>query len=263
MNNTIKNKIQKQFKNLLWFNFSNINYDQLSYNLQREYSEYPYIDVYAKNNDIYVNIYCHDIDYPSNNIDKNGDIIATRDSIVDEYYIYSGTSNIYKNKFVKKGDVLISGKTLNNQLTGSQGLVLGYVYDKVYIEIKKEESILEEGEYQSYYQLSLFDNSFDINKNNNYLISDKNSNNIFNLFDFFSIKKIEEHEKNDIIKRYTRDEAVLEAQNRIINDFNNKRIYELEKITDIVEYNYNETDDLYCFTFIVKKIESIGEFSHY
>ena len=109
----------------------------------------------------------------------------------------------------------------------------------------------------------MFDNSFDINKNNNYLISDKNSNNIFNLFDFFSIKKIEEHEKNDIIKRYTRDEAVLEAQNRIINDFNNKRIYELEKITDIVEYNYNETDDLYCFTFIVKKIESIGEFSHY
>ena len=158
---------------------------------------------------------------------------------------------------------MISGKTLNNKIIGSQGLVLGYVYDKIYIDIPKEENILEPGDYQGYYQLCLFGKSFNISKNNNYDNSSIKSNNIFNIFDFFSIKKIEERQNNDIIKKYTREEAQLKAVELIKKDFNSNKIHELEKIVDLVEYNYEENETSYCFTFITKKIVSIGEFAHY
>ena len=254
INNEIKQEIESNYKKLFNFNFADINYTSLSNKLQKKYLEYPYIAVYSSNNDIKVDIYRED-KYPTLSANEYGNIIAKKDSVVDTFYIYSGVGQLYKNKFVREGDILISA-TGN---MGGLGLVIGNVYEKINIEIKKKETIIEETENKDNYgKISLFGNDFFLNKDNNYNESNINERVVFNFFDIFKIKQIEEIEKNAIIKEYEKEDALIKAKNIIINNFEDNKISDLEKIIDIYEYNYYQNEESHNFTFIIKKLESIG-----
>lgn len=261
INADIENRIKKSYKRLFCFNFSNLNYAALSKSLRIEYVEYPYIEVYAKGNKILVDIYSYDDEYPKSTAnDTKGDIIAKKDGVVDSFYVYSGSVQVGKNKYVRQGDVLVSGQ-VNDTTVSSKGLILAYTYEKVTIDVLKEEKLEEAtGNQQSYFKIGCFGYDFPIGKKNTYEKADSTERSIFNLFDAFHVKKIAETEKNVIIKKYNQEQAVNKAQEMIQSDFESNKVDEHEKITDMVTYSVKEDENKYAVTIILKKLESIGEF---
>lgn len=263
INDQIKKELESSFKNLYFFKFSNLNYETYSKKLRIKYSTYPYINVEFKNNIVDVIIY--NFDDPNKIVvnDYKGDIIASKDGIVDVFYVYNGKNMISKNQYIKKGDVLISGTFLDKKIQAS-GMVMATTYEKITIGILKDNSkSVEVDNSINYYKLGFFDYTFNFGKDKEFNNYSKVEKNIFNLFDFFSIKQIEEIEKNDIIVSYSLDEALEEAKKLIEKDFLSNQINELEKIIDIGLIKTEFEDNLYLFTFIVKKYESIGVFNSY
>ncbi|MGM9969454.1 MAG: sporulation protein YqfD [Anaeroplasma sp.] len=255
INKDIETEITSNYKRLFSYDFADIDYALLSKKLQKKYIEYPYIAVYSRNNNILVDIYKEN-EYPSVSSIEYGNIIAKKDAIIDSYFIYNGTSHIYKNKYVKKGDILIEALGSN----GGQGLILGYTYEKIEVDvpvsqneyIKSEESIF-------FYSIEIFGNSFYINKKESFNLYEEKVSTSFNLFDIFKINKIEQCEKYAIIKENSINDAINIAEEKIIDAFKENVVSDLEKIVDIYPYSSKLINDKYHCTFIVKKVESIGE----
>lgn len=256
INDEVEYQIKSSYKTLFCFDFCNIDYDAFSKKLRRRYFEYPYINVSCQNN--VISVYIADVDEATYNIEEfqEGNLVAEKDGIIDIFYVYNGKSLIAKNKHVKAGDILIEG----NDKVG--GVVMATTYDKLELTISKNETIYNlSSEKEDYYKIDFFNFSFNIAKDNEYQLSEKNENTIFNLFDFFTIKKIEDIKKDAIIKTYNLEEANSVALKMIEEDFNLHKTNDLEKIISITNLKTIENDDSYTFTFILKKYESIGVIS--
>ncbi|MCI9182466.1 MAG: hypothetical protein HFG91_00820 [Acholeplasmatales bacterium] len=253
INADIEYRLKSSFKRLFCFDFCSVNYKDFSKDMQRTYFEYPYINVYTKNN--VVHVYIANIDEEDYTIDApiEGDIVAKKDGIVDIFYVYSGKNMVSKNKFVRKGDILIQGNR------SVRGLVMATTYDKVEVSINKNERIEQITEDTStYYNLSLFNMNFSLGKKKEFDLFQKQDQLVFNIFDFISLKKIAEQKKNAIINTYSKEEALKRAQKEIEEDFEDHKLNSLEKILAITNTKMEETEEAYTFTFIVKKYESIG-----
>ncbi|MDE6656626.1 MAG: sporulation protein YqfD [Anaeroplasmataceae bacterium] len=256
INKDIEYRLKSSYKRLLCFDFCSINYKEFSKDMQKTYFEYPFINVSCKNN--VISVYIANVDEANYTVEAPlvGNIVAKKDGVVDVFYVYNGKSMVSKNKYVREGELLIEG---NDSV---RGLVLATTYDKMEIEVQKkisQEQLTEEQ--TSYYDLSLFNMNFSLGRKTFYELYDKEENLVFNLFDFFSLKKIAETKKNAIIKTYSKDTALELAKKRIEEDFSAHQSNSLEKIIAIANTKVEETDDSYTFTFIVKKYESIGAFS--
>ena len=251
INSSIETRINKALINLFCFKFSNIDYDKLTIRLQNEYLEYAYIGVCQKNNTIYVSLSKNEeIEIKQT---AKGSVYSTTDAIVTDFYIFNGESNIYKNKFVKKGDLLISDNG-----SGTRGYILGTSYKKIVQEIPKKQEKIEYNNYNKFTRLTLFgyDFNFKRNENSNYI---SNETTKFNLFSLFQIKEIEECEKNAIIVENSLEAARKIAIDNINNEFRANQILSSERIDDIYERSYLETENSYKFVHIVKMTTSIGE----
>ncbi|MDE6661060.1 MAG: sporulation protein YqfD, partial [Anaeroplasmataceae bacterium] len=256
INKEIEYRIESSYKKLLCFDFCSLNYKEFSKDMQKRYFEYPFINVSCKNN--VISVYIANVDEANYTIDTPvvGDIVAKKDGVVDVFYVYSGKSMVAKNKYVRQGDLLIEGNST------VRGLVMATTYDKMEIEVLKEIKLEELTDSKSnYYDVSLFNMNFSVGKKESFDLYNKEESQVFNLFDFFSLKKIAETKKNAIIKTYSKDTALEEAKKRITEDFNAHMSNSLEKIIAITNIKTEETEDSYKFTFIVKKYESIGALS--
>ena len=263
INSSIEQRIKKNFRRLFCFTFSNMNYASFSKSLRMEYAQYPYIEVYSKNNVVRVDIYSYDDEVDKKKDNVVGDIVAKKDGIIDYFYVFSGNSLLSKNKYVKAGDVLISG-SLNDMYVSSRGLVMANTYEKATVEVLKKEKVeMESGDSQKFYQIELFKNDFNISKKKKFSACERIEKKTFNFFDVFCVKKIEEREKYDIIRENDRDSAVLIAKEQIEKEFEKNKVNVEEKILNLEEYKIEETEEVYTVTFIIKKLESIGEFQEY
>lgn len=256
INEEIEYRIKSSFKTLFCFEFCNLDYDAFSHDMCQKYFEYPYINVNCRNNVIYV--YIADVDEPTlpDNTALEGNIVAKKDGVVDLYYTYAGKSLVSKNKYVRKGDVLIEG---NSEVSG---LVMATTYEKLELSIPKKEKVVENTEEkEEYVVLKLFNLGFDLGKKQSFELYDEQQHMIFNLFDFFSLKKIAQTKKNAIMKTYSQEEAMKVAYQKIEEDFTAHQVNDLEKLIAVTNTKISEDEDHYTFTFILKKYESIGTFS--
>lgn len=256
INASIEYRIKSSYKRLLCFDFCSLDYKEFSKEMQRTYFEYPFINVTCKNN--VISVYIANVDEAQYQIDAalNGNIVAKKDGVVDIFYVYSGKSQVSKNKYVREGDILIQGTET------VRGMVLATTYDKMELEIAKKETIEQLTEETStYHDITLFGWNFAVGKKQSFELYQRSETPVFNLFDFFSMKKIAETKKNAIIKTYSKDTALELAEKRITDDFVSHQSNSLEKIIAITNTKMEETEDSYKFTFIVKKYESIGAFS--
>ena len=112
----------------------------------------------------------------------------------------------------------------------------------------------------NYSQVSLFGKSFNIGKKENFLDSYDKVNNLFTIPYIISVNKIEEYEKNDIIFTYDKSSAITYAQTIIEENFNKNKVLNQEEILLMENILTIEDEELFEITFLVKKIESIGEF---
>lgn len=253
INSEIEARINSSLISLFWFKFSNLDYNNLSLHLEHDYIEYSYISVEQKNNKIKVEIIANE-NAKVNNISK-GSIYSTCDGIVSSYYAASGEALVSKNQYIHEGDLLI--KDTGN---GARGYVCATVYKRIVEEIPKEISEISYGNKNYYTAFKLFGNDFSFNKNT-FKNSELTENTIFNLFSIFEVKKIEEIEKNVIIKSYDIDSARKKAISNIYNNFEKNKILNSEKIDDIYERSIEETNNFYRITYIVKMTSSIGIFN--
>ena len=256
INDEIKTYITSQNQQILFFSFHKNNYQDLSKNLRSTFFEYEWINVEKKGTKLLVTINTPNTDIIPTDSYEVGDIVAKKAGMISEYKVFNGTSVLTSNKYVNKGDVLIDG-----QASGAKGYVLATVYDQVKITVMKENIIEKQtGNKIKYTKIKLFNKSFNINKKNNFNKSDVSVRKVFSIPYLISINKIEEFEKNDIIYTYDSDKAVLFAKNIIIDGFTNSKVLNEEKIIRIEQLSIKETDNAFEIIFLVKKIESIGEF---
>lgn len=250
INSEIEARINSSLIPLFWFKFSNLDYTSLSLKLEKEYIEYSYISVEQKNNIIKVEIVSNT---EAKNIESSsGSIYSSCDAIISSYYASNGEIQVSKNQYVHKGDLLI--KDIGN---GARGYVCATSYKKVVEEIPKECKEISYGEKKYYTSFNFFGNSFAFNKNS-FTNSDLNESTVFNLFSIFEVKKIEEIEKNVIIKTYDIESARKKSISNIYQNFEKNKVLNSEKIDDIYERSIEESNSSYRIVYIVKMTSSIG-----
>ena len=253
INSQIVSYIEQDSKRLLFLNFHKNNYQDLAKDIRSFYPEYEWVSISKKGSVIYVEIDQDDVIKKDDNTLKTGNIIAKKSGMIKEYAIYSGSSNLTVNTYVREGDILITGQ--------AKGYVLATVYEQITININKEMVLNEStGKVMFYNQINLFGKEFNISKKENYADSYNITKNIFTIPYIISVNKIEEYEKNDIIFTYDKSSAVSYAQTIIEDNFNENKVLNQEEILLIENILTIENETGFEITFLVKKIESIGEF---
>lgn len=256
INDEITTYITSQNQQILFFDFHKNNYDYLSKELRSVFSEYEWINVSKKGSTVYVEIE----PTTTKDIKKEeiviGDIIAKKSGMVTQYAVFGGDGLIEYNQYVKEGDILIKGEN-----TKAKGYVLATIYEQKTIEVLKVRNTKEySGDVISYNQFVIFNKLFNINKKTNYNESDITSKVIFNIPYIVSFNKVEEYEKNDMVYTYDTETAITYAKTLIEDEFLKSKVLNEERILRIEELMVLEDDDSFKITFLIKKIESIGEF---
>lgn len=263
LNEEISKRLYNNSKKLFCFDFININYEAFSKELREEYPMYPWIRVTKKASKINVNIYEYDDNYPKETLDTPGNIIASKDAVIDSYIIYNGSGNIHINQYVKKGDILVSGfiSSSTSEAVAAKAKILGYTYENYQMEIKKQnKNEILTGKREKYYELDLLSLDYKFNYKNLFTNYDLKTKTVFNLFDIMKVKEIEEYEKYDIMKAYNKDEAIEYAKSKITADFEVNKKLDDEKIIDLRIVGFSEDDDKYYIQVLAKKYESITSF---
>lgn len=256
INDSIEAYIEKENKQILFFDFHKPNYQNLSKELRSVFSEYEWISLSKKGSVIYVDIEPTTTKEVTDDGKIVGDIVAKKSGIINEYVVFNGSSMIEVSSYVKTGDILISG-----QAKKARGYVLATIYEQREIEVFKKSITNEQtGMVMKYNQIQLFNKSLNINKKQNYNISEVMSKTLFSIPYIININKIEEYEKNDIIYTYDKLAAITYAKSIIEDDFSKTKVLDSEKILRIEDLIVIEDDDSFKITFLIKKIESIGEF---
>lgn len=260
INGQIENKIKDEYSHFLFWDFISVDFEELSKRLRVSFSDYEWISAYKDGSTIYVVI--NNNETVVNEI-QYGDIVAKKDAIVKNYKAFNGQAQIKENQYVKKGDVLISGN-IEGGYTEARGVVFGETFEERKVVIDKEKiTQTETGNSYSYNLFSLFKKNFSIGKKDKYESYYSKKTLKFNLFNFFKIYKIEELQICDIINTYTFEDAIDLAKKQIMEEFDAAKHYEYEQISRIELLNHSETDDSYILKFLLKKVESIGEFKRY
>ena len=256
INDEIETYINSQNQQILFFDFHKNNYQDLAKELRSVFNEYEWISISKKGSKLFVEIEPTTTKEISFDDEVSGDIIAKKSGMITEFAVFNGSSNLSVNTYVKEGDVLISG-----QAAKAKGYVLATVYEEKIIEIPKINTLNEyTGKTINYNQITFFNKSFNIRKIENYDTSDLVIKSVFNIPYIISVNKIEEYEKNDIIYTYDKKSAITYAASIIEDEFTKSKILNEEKILRLESLVVLEDSDSFKITFLIKKIESIGEF---
>ena len=256
INDEIEAYINSQNQQILFFSFHKNNYQDLSKELRSVFNEYEWISINKKGSTVYVEIEPTTTKEIIEEDKTLGDIVAKKSGVVVEYAVFGGSGLVSSNLYVKEGDILISGTTQK-----AKGYVLATVYEQITIDVLKIDDVTEyTGEALNYNQIKIFNKIFNISKKENYESSDLTSKVIFNIPYILSVNKIEEYEKNDIIYTYDKKSAISYAASIIEDEFTKSKILNDEKILRIEDLVVIEDSNSFKITFLVKKIESIGEF---
>lgn len=263
INEEIEEKINSRLKHLFFFDFIDLNYETFAKELREEYPMYPWINVSKKSSSINVYIYEYDDTYQNVGTETAGNIVAKKDAVIDTFNIFKGSSNIHMNQYVKAGEVLVSGFLNENSSSAvaAKAKIMGYTYETVSIEVlKKTNQTVLSGNKETFYRLGLFGLEYNFNYKGKYSTVDRESDEVFNLFSFLSIKKIEDYEKYDIMRTYTKEEAIEYAKSSIESSFEENKTLEEEKILNLECIGFSEDDEKYYLQVLCRKYESIGEF---
>lgn len=221
------------------------NIKELSSELRIKYDYFEWIELLKKGNDLYVEII--KCDYYEKRNNEVGDIIASKDGIIKEMVVTKGLSQVYYNKYVKKGDVLISSL---GKYHASGKMIAEVSYYKE-IKVKKNDTLFIYDSYDECFGLTFFNKSFIFNKNkSNCDIIEMYSKNL----GFMKIKKYSIKRKVTYNFEYDFESAKKHSLN-LINE-----ILIDTKIIDILELSNKEDNEYYYFNYYIKTNEDIAIF---
>lgn len=189
------------------------------------------------------------------------DIVASKDALITSIINSSGEKVKFRNDFVKKDEVIVSGTLLKPSgekiYLKTEGVVLGEVWYKVNVEhpfTYKEEKLT--GNSKEVYSIKFFDKKFSLfnyKKFNSFNIKEKVifKNNLIPL----SFVKEKHYEVKIVNEIYTIDEVKLKiidlAKKKILA---NNKIKEIKDIKILNQINYNSKMELELFICVIEDI---------
>ncbi len=246
------------------FRFLRGDLNKIDSELKNVFYQYEWIGISQKGTSLIIEIEPSFLDIQEEDSKKSGSIYAKKDAIIKKYHLEKGIVMVQEDQYVKAGDLLISGDIVHYDNTFEQVHPLGYVIGEVleYYEFTIEKvNTKTERNGKIYYQdfWAIKNKTFGKSKNK-FLEYDLETKTIFNLFNFFFVKRIYYFEKEEIKKEYDFDSAKEYAMSLIYKKFMKNKTNDNEKIVYIKLARYGEDNNNYYFRFVVKSEESIGEF---
>lgn len=242
-NEEISEMIKDNLYNIAGFKLLKKDINELSRQLRVMYDDFEWISIKKDGNDLFVEINKTEY-YTLDSESKMEDIVASKDGIIKDYFIKDGINNVYYNKYVKKGDVLI----YSNDKYYTSGIIKAEVSEYKTIRVSKKDIVSRYISYDEKKELSIFNKSIIFNKNNencDIIIKDSFK------FGFLSINTLGFYKKyeEDIIYEY--DEALALSKEKIAS------IYDEALIVDNKLLNSYEDDEYFYFNYYIKTIENI------
>lgn len=262
--NTVANHLVK--KGL--FYELDINLNDLNRNLRNTYQQYAYIGVKKSGSKLIIELTNYNSPIVDNSNNKTfGDIIAKYDSYIVGVESKKGVVLVTTSQSVKKDDILISGN-LNYKINPSNleklvkpdGIILGEVNEYFNLKVEKEKKTYSYKMVKKYYEISFF-NRFILNKKKENDFYKKED--VFNLFNIFSLSKINLYSLVESNIIYDDSDALKYAKSLVYYEFNLSKVSSKEKIKEIDVLKVHEDDYQYEYTFLVKSIRNIGYFKPY
>ena len=237
--------------------------------LQRElrdiYSNYAFIGVSKKGNDINID-FVEKTNIDLNKIPNNllGNIVAEKEGVISKIIVESGTAKYKIGSFFQKGDILIEGKmyslVIGEQLVPPRGEIYAdtnYTFEKTY---KVRQNIKK---YQDEINKSISISTKNMQYNLDYLKKDKFYDKIYTkeIFNFLgisiSINKFKEYINEDVL--YTNEEIynIAKEEANIYNSTLKKNSKEFNVIDQIESLEYYEDEIKLKIEYVVN--EKVGK----
>ena len=271
-NYDINNSIKEELEKVGFIYYLDISVNDLNKKLRKSYPHFAYIGVVKVGSKLVVEIIEQELFEDKNNEENSfGDIIAGSDGYIVKIKSSKGVLTVTTSQSVKKGELLISGN-LNyktnpndlNKLVKPEGIILASTasYEKIVVP-KKIVQKSYNGNIITRYSLTFLNKQIigqEYNlENSGHIIYE----NLFSLKNFISFKKIKIYEEVDVVTCYDYNDAFKYAESKIINSFLLRKIDKDEKIVSIDLIICHEEDDFFEFSFLVNKIQNIGEYKKY
>lgn len=271
-NYDINNSIKEELEKVGFIYYLDISVNDLNKKLRKSYPHFAYIGVVKVGSKLVVEIIEQELFEDKNNEENSfGDIIAGSDGYIVKIKSSKGVLTVTTSQSVKKGELLISGN-LNyktnpndlNKLVKPEGIILASTasYEKIVVP-KKIVQKSYNGNIITRYSLTFLNKQIigqEYNLDNSGHIIYEN---LFSLKNFISFKKIKIYEEVDVVTCYDYNDAFKYAESKIINSFLLRKIDKDEKIVSIDLIICHEEDDFFEFSFLVNKIQNIGEYKKY
>lgn len=272
-NEEIISEIESHFNTIADINFLDDSISDINFELRKKYSYFEWISVRRVGTVLIVDIIESNIGVPKlENHEEVGDLVATETGMVKFFQATYGIPLVSFNQLVKEGDVLITGDLYFHRSEEEylyiypEGFVIAEVWEYKTITVPKtiQENIktgkVHEEKIYSFFGISIKFNSFR-DKYDSYTVEEKVD--YLTLFEkkipIFE-KKIYYYENNDIIKMYTKNQAVTYAETIIEYEFAENKEYQEEFIKNIELIYANETNDGYEIKFLIVQNKNIAKF---
>lgn len=272
-NDEIIAEIESHFNTIADINFLDDSISDINFELRKKYSYFEWISVRRVGTVLIVDIIESNIGVPKlENHEEVGDLVATETGMVKFFQATYGIPLVSFNQLVKEGDVLITGDLYFHRSEEEylyiypEGFVIAEVWEYKTITVPKtiQENIktgkVHEEKIYSFFGISIKFNSFR-DKYDSYTVEEKVD--YLTLFEkkipIFE-KKIYYYENNDIIKMYTKNQAVTYAETIIEYEFAENKEYQEEFIKNIELIYANETNDGYEIKFLIVQNKNIAKF---
>ena len=246
---------------------SNQQINNINENIRSVFYKYQWLSISKVGTIIYIDATLASDDQIENSNNQVGGLYSKYDAIIKGYFIKKGLSLIKKDVSVNVGDELISGKIplYDNkvELIHPEGYVIGEVSEYITKEINKFESnIKRSGKFKKYRNFIFFGktNNKEYKDYDNYDIEYKS---IFKIDKIFEIQEVKIYENIEITNEYSLEDSKSYAKSLIIDEFNQNKLYDNEKIVDIKYINGYLNNDMYYVTYLIVSLKNISEFIPY
>ena len=246
---------------------SNYDINNINESIRSVFYKYQWLSISKVGTIIYIDATIAYDDQTENSNNQVGGLYSKYDAIVKGYVIKKGLSLIKKDISVSAGDELISGRIplYDNkvELIHPEGYVIGEVSEYVTKEINKVEiNIKRSGNFKKYRNFIFFGKTKykEYDDYDNYDIEYKT---IFKIGKIFEIQEVKIYENIEISNEYTLDDSINYAKSLIIDEFNQNKQYDNEKIIDLQYIKGYFDKDVYYVTYLIVSLKNISEFIPY
>ena len=192
------------------------------------------------------------------------DIISTNNAIIMKIEAINGEIIKQKNDYVKKGDILISGKIMKGEEVIKLVQADGKIYGEVWYNIKVEQPLIYQinvptGKIKEYYKIIFLNYEIPLFNNKSFNNKEINTNNILmnKLIPFKIIKEIHQEIKIED-KRYNEKDMINKALKTSVEKMTESLSKDEYIISNKLLKYYKDNDKLYLEVFF-RVYKSIGE----